>query len=146
MRSSFQIARTRPRPHCTCPEDCIFAPTCRMVTLVLESTSLQGAHRTPNVIRCSVTDVRAPRSASQHGHRSPRRCRRRDAAAALMASYARPRKICSWGLAERVGRAARAVCCSRPSCTLHEMWVGVVLHTRAAVTIRWLWADFRGPV
>ena len=69
-----------------------------------------------------------------------------DAAAALMASFARPCKICSCGdsqnaSAEQLGQfgaAVQAVHCTR--------WVGVVLCTRAAVTIRWLWADLRGPV
>ena len=37
-----------------------------------------------------------------------------------------------------VSFAVQAVHCTR--------WVGVVLCMREAVTIRWLWADLRGPV
>jgi hypothetical protein len=119
-------------------EDCIFcADVCR-VTLDLQATHSR-AHTAPQTasgavqaciwlhLRVCLTSVRPALHLMTMLHRRDG-VGDSDAAAAFMSSFARPCKICSWGLAELIDRAARAVWCSHPSCTLHEMGRSGALH------------------
>jgi hypothetical protein len=141
---TFHAGPSRPSPDrhseaiLPSPEDCIFcADVCR-VTLDLQATHSR-AHTAPQTasgavqaciwlhLRVCLTSVRPALHLMTMLHRRDG-VGDSDAAAAFMSSFARPCKICSWGLAELIDRAARAVWCSHPSCTLHEMGRSGALH------------------
>ena len=141
---TFHAGPSRPSPDrhseaiLPSPEDCIFcADVCR-VTLDLQATHSR-AHTAPQTasgavqaciwlhLRVCLMSVRPALHLMTMLHRRDG-VGDSDAAAAFMSSFARPCKIFSWGLAELIDRAARAVWCSHPSCTLHEMGRSGALH------------------